>query len=165
MDKSKFLDAIGRPLTQSLFLELGYDTRYAVYTLKDFDFEYEGKIYPSIKQKYVAMGDITEYNFANTYFLNWDQWQKICANRQCQAEIEQWRAELEQKLKAESFNQMLTLAQNGNYQASKWLADRGWDVKGAGRPSKAEKEGHLNKIKAEREDYSADVIRLMPKVG
>lgn len=39
IDKKNFLDNRGRPLTQSLFLEVGYNTEYAYYTLKDFDYE------------------------------------------------------------------------------------------------------------------------------
>ena len=37
-----------KPLTQSLFLELGY-TKFALYTLKDDDHVYKGKTYLSIK--------------------------------------------------------------------------------------------------------------------
>ena len=47
IDKSKFLDSEGRPLTQSIFLEVGYND-YAIYTLKENDHEYNGKIYPSL---------------------------------------------------------------------------------------------------------------------
>ena len=56
----------GRPITQSLFLEIGY-TEHAVYTLKDDDYEYNGKVYPSLKKAYLELEDTTEYDFANQY--------------------------------------------------------------------------------------------------
>ena len=55
IDKATLRDTKGRPLTQSLFLELGYNTQYAVYTLKDEDYNYEGKLYPSLKRLYLEM--------------------------------------------------------------------------------------------------------------
>ena len=44
--KEDLLDGKGRFLTQSLFLELEYNTNFAVFTLKENDYNYKGKIYP-----------------------------------------------------------------------------------------------------------------------
>lgn len=46
-DKSKMLDSMQRPLTQSLFLELGY-TDFAIFTLKEDDYVYNDKTYLSL---------------------------------------------------------------------------------------------------------------------
>ena len=37
VDKTKLKDSMGRPMTQALFLEIGYETDKAVFTLKDED--------------------------------------------------------------------------------------------------------------------------------
>lgn len=144
-DKTKFKDSMGKYITQSLFLEHGYDTRYAVYTLLDFDKEYKGVIYPSLRKLYVDMGDPTEYLFATTYLFGWDHWQRIAANVAIARDIEVWREELEIKLRAEAVAQLLKQS-NGNFNAAKWVADGQWKGK-RGRPSKAE----LEKEKAIRQ--------------
>ncbi|MFM0827351.1 hypothetical protein, partial [Klebsiella oxytoca] len=61
IDKKLLKDTMGRPLTQGLFLEIGYNTEYAVYTLEDEDKEYKGKTYPALKKLYLACEDPTEY--------------------------------------------------------------------------------------------------------
>ena len=157
--REKMLDTSGRPITQSLFLEVGYSD-FAVYTLKEVDFEYNGVVLPSIKRLYLEMEDTTEFEFAHTYFLGWKHWQRICENKALKTHINEWREELELKLRARAVRQMMALADEGSYQASKWLADRGWDTRGAGRPSKAEKE--RNNALNERVDneYGADIHRL-----
>lgn len=164
IEKSKMLDDQGRPLTQSLFLEVGY-TDFAVYTLKDFHYDYNGKTYPSLKQLYLEMEDPTEYNFASTYLLGWRHWQRLCENKQLRKHIDEWRAELEYKLRSKAVGMMLESARMGNYQAAKWFADRGWSNKGAGRPSKADVE-HERKVQAAiADEYNEDVVRLFQKQG
>lgn len=162
--REDMLDSIGKPITQSLFLEIGY-TSNSVYTLKEVDHEYEGRIYPSLKKLYLELEDTTEYEFANKYLLGWKHWQRIAENKALKPFVTEWREELELKLRSRAVKQMMELASGGSYQASKWLADRGWDTRGAGRPTKADKEkmsAIADKIDSE---YSADILRLMPKQG
>jgi hypothetical protein len=157
--KGQFVDSAGKPMTQSLFLEIGY-TEQAVYTLKDQDYLYEGKWYPSLKKLYLQTEDPTEYEFATLYLLNWRHWQRLCENKVLRKHIDEWRDELEVKLRSKGVKEVMRSALAGNYQAAKFLADRGWDTRGAGRPSKAEVE-HEKKIQAAMSDeYSADVVRL-----
>lgn len=154
-----FLDTSGRPLTQSLFLELGYRDE-AIYTLKDQDYEYKGRKLKSIRKIYMETADPTEYSFATENFLSWDHWNRICANKQIAAHINEWRDELEVKLRSNAVRMNIAAAQAGNYQAAKWVADRGWASRGAGRPSKSEVAKSL-KIEAEiQSEYGADVVRL-----
>lgn len=54
----------------------------------------------------------------------------------------------------------ITSAKSGSFQAAKWLADRGWDTRGAGRPSKAEVEREKQFQVTVDKEYSADIIRL-----
>jgi hypothetical protein len=159
IDKSKLLDGHGKPLTQSLFLEIGY-TDFSVYTLKDIDYTYNGEVYPSLKRLYLEMEDPTEYEFASTHLLGWKHWRRLCENKQIAAHIEEWRTELEYKLRSKAVRMMLSSAHGGNYQAAKWFADRGWATRGAGRPSKEE----VDKNKAIEgriaDEYNEDVVRL-----
>lgn len=157
--RDQLIDTLGRPITQSLFLEIGY-SKAAVYTLKEVDYEYEGKLYPSIKRLYMEMEDPTEYDFSQKYFLGWKHWQRITANVVVRDHVDEWREELEYKMRSTAAKQMIEMAKAGNYQATKWMADKGWGIKGAGRPSK-EQVSREKKVDGRLEDeYSADVIRL-----
>ena len=51
----------GTYITQGLFLEIGYKTDLAIYTLKGEDYEFRGVLYPSIKKAYLEMEDVIEY--------------------------------------------------------------------------------------------------------
>lgn len=162
--REKMLDTSGRPITQSLFLEIGYSD-FSVYTLKEVDFEYNGVLMPSIKRLYLEMEDTTEYEFANKYFLGWKHWQRICENKALKPHIAEWREELEMKLRARAIKQMMDLSAEGSYQAVKWLADRGWDTRGAGRPSKADKEHNSALAERVENEYGADIHRLFAGQG
>lgn len=159
IDKKLFLDSAGKPLTQSLFLEIGY-TEQALYTLKEDDYEYKGKLYPSLKRLYLEMEDPTEYEFANTYLLNWKHWKRIYANKIFKSYIDDWREELELKLRARGIKEAMKAAEMGGFQAAKWLADKGWDTRQAGRPSKAEVERETKVMARLNDEFSADVVRL-----
>lgn len=135
-EKSKFKDSGGRYLTQSLFIDYQYDTKYAIYTLGDEDKEYEGVLYPSLKRLYLEVADPTGYEFANTYLFNYEHWERICANKVLYAEIEKWERELEVLLRSRAIRQIMSLGYD-SFQAAKWAADGHWDTK-RGRPSKAE---------------------------
>ncbi len=162
MDKNKLTDSAGRPLTQSLFLEVGY-TDYAVFTLKDEDYEYKGKKYPSLKRIYLQEEDPTEYEFANKHLLGWNQWKRLCENKLIRKYIDEWREELELKLRSRGIKEAIKNAEGGGFQAAKWLAERGWEQRGAGRPSKDEVERQKKFEARVAEDYSADVVRLYGK--
>jgi hypothetical protein len=161
IDKSKLLDTNGNPLTQSLFLEMCYND-YAVYTMKDEDHELNGKFYPSIKKLYLEMEDPTEYDFSCKYLLGWQHWKRLCENKKIREHIDQWREELELKLRSRAVRDIMNLCanENGNFQAAKYLADRGWDKRQAGRPSKAEVEKRAA-IEAHIDaEFAGDVKRL-----
>ena len=159
IDKSRLVDSTGRPLTQGLFLEMGYG-EHAVFTLKEYDHVWQGKEYPSLKRLYLEMEDVTEYMFASTYLLGWKQWQRLCANKVVLSHIDEWRDELEFKIRSRAARSMIQQAEAGNFQATKWLADRGWIARAAGRPSKEEKAGHLAKEQRLTDEFSEDIERL-----
>jgi hypothetical protein len=157
--KSQMVDSSGRPITQAMFLEAGYSSM-AIYTLKDEDYLYEGKLFPSIKKLYIEEADPTEYQFAVKYLLNWKQWIRICENKILRAHVDEWREELEMKLRCQAVKEMIQNSKKGKIQASKWLADRGWAQRGAGRPTKAEIESEKKFQSRVQDEYGADVVRL-----
>lgn len=159
VDKSKMLDSMGRPITQSLFLEIGY-TDMAIYTLKEDHYEYNGKLYYSLKKLYIEMADVTEYEFATTFLLGWSHWKRICENKMIRKHVDEWREELEFKMRCQGVKQLLVSANSGNYQAAKFFIDKGWDKRAAGRPSKAELEREKEFQTRVSEEYGADVVRL-----
>lgn len=161
IDKDKLKDTQGRPLTQGLFLEISYDTRYAVYTLKDEDYEYEGKLYPSLKRLYLEMEDVVEYTFANRYLLGWSHWKRLQENKLFTARIEEWREELELKLRSQAIRDILDMtADEKSFQAAKFIADKGWEKLKAGRPRTAEKIKEEALLKSIEEDYSENIVAL-----
>lgn len=148
--------------TQSLFLECGYNTKFAVYTTKEEDYEYKGRAYPSIKKLYLAHEDPTEYDFAIKYFHSWKQWKRITENRECAKFINEWREELELKLRSQAVRDIMNqcVGESGSFQAAKWLADRGWDKRGAGRPSKKEAEKEKRMQERIQNEFYEDIARL-----
>lgn len=158
-NRELFLDSEGRPKTQALFYEIRYDSD-ALYSLKEYDLVVGDKTFPSAKRLYMEVGDPTEYAFASQYFLGWKHWKRICENQAILKHVTQWREELEMKLRSEAVFQAMKMARNGSYQAAKFMIDRGYVKRGAGRPSTEEVERE-KKFQANIEnEYSADVIRL-----
>lgn len=142
-----------------MFLELGYGDE-AVFTLKDEDHELNGKKYVSLKRLYLETEDPTEYVFAKNHLLGWKHWQRMCENKIIAKHIQEWREELEVKLRSQAILDAIQEARKGHFQAAKWVADRGWSTRGAGRPSKAEIE-HEKKVQARISDeYGDDVVRM-----
>lgn len=153
------MDSSGRPMTQSLFLEAQYSP-FSVYTLKDVDYEYNGKMYPSIKKLYLETADPTEYEFATKYLLGIKHWYRIYENKLMQGHIDEWRFELELKLRSQGVKTLISAANKGSQSASKWLADRGWSDRPAGRPSKSEIEKEKKIQMHITDEYADDFKRL-----
>ena len=162
IEKKRLKDSMGRPMTQSLFLEIGYHTDRAVYTLKDEDHEFEGNTYLSLKRLFLEMEDPTEYEFGNTYLLGWQHWQRLNANKALSQHFEAWREELELQLRAQGIRAIIDQsADEKGFQAAKWLADKGWDKNKVGRPSKHDKKRE-ERMEARLEDeFKGDVVRLL----
>lgn len=160
VERDKLKDSGGRPLTQSLFIENGYNTEFAVYTLKDEDHEYKGVVYPSLKKLFLEMEDPTEYEFANTYLLGWQHWKRLNGNKLMTKHFEEWREELELRLRAQGIRAAIDQAADNNFQAAKYLAEKGWDKRQAGRPSKQEKLKEERMKKRMEDEFSADIKRM-----
>lgn len=144
-----------------LFLEHKYDSDQAVYTLSEHDKVYDGKDFPSLKRLYLEHEDPTEYDFATTYLNSWKQWKKLCGNGEFKKHVEEWREELEVKLRSQAIRDIIDMTANeASFSAAKWLADRGWEKRGAGRPTKQEQEKRYNQDRKLSDEFSEDFKRL-----
>lgn len=156
--KGLFRDEKNRYITQGLFLEFGYNTNLAVFTLDDEDKNYKGKIYPSLKKLYLNHEDPLEYDFAITYLANWDHWKRLLDNKIIRNHIDRWRDELELQIRAYAIKNVIDMVgTKDNFQAAKWLASRGWEQRGAGRPSKADMEHHKEMNARLAEEFADDI--------
>jgi hypothetical protein len=162
-ERLKFIaEHTGDYITQGLFLEIGYSDN-SLYTLKHYDHEYKGKQYPSIRRLYLELEDPTEYLFANTYFDGWKHWQRICSNAVCLKHIEEWREELEVKLRSQAILDIIATSaeqSQSSFQAAKWLADRGWDKRAPGRPTKADKLKDKAVTDRIENEFKGDIVRM-----
>lgn len=164
LDKSR-LKSGNNLLTQALFLETnGWSRDKAVYTLGDEDIVHKDKVIYSIRRLYVAMEDIHEYAFANKYFYSWAHWQRLLKSPIVSPHIEEWRKELEAKITSRNLKRMEDLAAEGNPQAIKYMANRGWNgepvPRKRGRPSKDEVTGELKRQAKESDVFESDWDRI-----
>jgi len=159
IDKQLLLDTSGRPLTQSLFLEFNYNVEYSVFTFDDDDKTYKGKVYPSLKKLYLECADPTEYTFAKKYLLGWSHWKRLNENKALRKHFDEWREELEISLRSEGVQAIIEGATD-NFQAAKWLADKGWEKRTPGRPSKDELEREERIFERVADDLNGTIARM-----
>lgn len=170
--KEMFLTSQGNLLTQSLFLELGYE-HSAIYTLNENDKEYKGKTYPSLKQIYMEYaypgGLKGEYDFAMHCFYSWKQWLRICKNSRLKDYIDEWRMEREFKANSNAMRVLIDeidIGGNASVSTSKYLLDRGYvEKKRKGRPSRAEIERRIKQDAAIHDEYADDFNRMKDMIN
>lgn len=154
---SRFKNEGGKWLTKGLFFELTMlsNRHLAVFTLKEEDHVVNGTTYVSLKKLYMSCEDPTEWEFANRHLGGWQHWKALQETGDVAPHIESWREEKEVYYRSIGVKSLLASAEDGNFQASKWLADKGWDeVKKRGRPSKQE-------IKKETEQQAKVKLAVM----
>jgi hypothetical protein len=144
-------DSLGRYRTQSLFKEYkqeGYKWYWTVAKLKKI---------------YLAYNHIPgyEYDFANDHFDCWQHWEKV-ADGGMKPIIDEWRAELDVKIKALGINSLIKQASGEGtvaIQAAKYLAEKGYSSK-RGRPSKEEVIGETKRQAGDSELLKRDAKRI-----
>ena len=149
--------------TRGLFLEESYEDQSAVlYSLRDNDHAR----FPSLYRKYLEMGDLTEINFARTYFEGWEHWQMICSCNWMKPYISRWRHELELQLKAKALTEIIAVANDpdhkSQYEANKFLLNGSWRDKTqkVGRPSKEEIKRQANELFEDKFNTTDDLARI-----
>jgi hypothetical protein len=155
-----FKSEAGQHYTKSLFVELTQEPSVAIYSLKDYDFEKDGKIYPSIKRLFVETEDSSEYFFATTYFDSWKHYKKLLQNIWFRSMIEEAREELSVRLAAKNLHQIRKKADSGDLKANQYLLDKSLKDP-VGRPSKARIKEEAQRIYDDNSDISDDLRRIM----
>lgn len=171
-DKRKFKNNSGAHLLKPIFYELDFEGRpNAQYTLKTYDSEFEGKLYPSLRRLYVELEDPTEYLFSCTYLDGWDHWKKLSQASFFQPYLAEWREELEIRLKAKALVRIKSTAESrtkDSLAADKILLSGGWKESekksGAGRPTKEKIQEEANKLFKEQSVFDEDYNRIMGSV-
>jgi hypothetical protein len=163
IDKSKFKGDNDDYLTQGLFIEHEYNKDKAVYSIGEADKTYKGVKYPSLKRLYLEIEDPTEYLFSTTHLHGWEHWQRmITCNKWIRGHVEKWRAELEVKIRSQAVLAIIDQSadESKGFQAAKWLADRGWDKRAPGRPTKEEGKKEENIQDLIRKEFDKDIERM-----
>jgi hypothetical protein len=147
-------DSTGRYLTRALFVELADPELMEKYPPK-FTLE-------EAREIYLECEDPTEYEAAKVLLGSWDHWQALLKNPTVLIHIQKWREELEIRLRSQAVKniQFLALGEKG-FAAAKWLAERGWEPKKAGRPTKKEVERETRAQAGIDDDISKDAARVV----
>lgn len=162
---SKFRSSINSRLIKQLFFEhcYGQEAKSAVYTLKDWD--HEG--YPSLYRLYMEMGDLKEYDFAETYLDGYEHWERLCKTPWFKPYVERWRKELLLQVQGKALRRIQEVAQTENhksaYEANKFLLAGSWANSGSsrGRPSKEEVKAEAQKIAETDKQLAEDAERIL----
>jgi hypothetical protein len=147
------LNAYGKPLryftadnnlcTTQMFLETASteDDGWSQFTLKSYPVTTpKGTTYPSLHETYVESNDLSEYEFANTYFYNYSHWCLIKEMPFFQKFYQVMRSELEAKLSSKALHGMVSMIDSGTASQStlKYMADRDYIPKTAPNTLKAQ---------------------------
>lgn len=162
-NKSLFMDKQGRYFTQGLFCEYELNDYPALYTLGEKDVVKEDRYYPSLKRLYLDMEDIGEYNFVQKYLYSWLQWEKMLKNNILRPFINQWRDELEIKLRSIAIKTLCDLSSTSeakNTAAAKYIANKDYATK----ETKKDKEAKQHQITIE-EQLSKETRDDMKRIG
>lgn len=162
-EREVLTDHIGAYRTQSLFLETNNSTLKPIMTLKEVDWEYKGEVLLSLKKIYLEIADPTEYEVAIEVFGSWKCWQRLLGNKEIYGHIKEWRDELEVKLRSAGVKAMINTAVNEGSKgttAAKYIAEKGWDKRKAGAPTKEEVTRERKIAAGISDEISDDMARL-----
>ena len=178
---SKFKAPNGQFYTRQIFHEMNTtDVSLVLYTLKDYDIEVEDtlapegltkvRVVPSLSRLYIGMADVSEYDFALTYFGSWKHWKMISDANWFKEYITPMREELATKLMSLSVKRIATLAQGDTrdaFQANRYLLDKGYIAKVGtkGRPSKESIQREAEALFKEKDEFNEDFQRLIAHGG
>lgn len=135
------------------------------WTLKEKDLIVGDKTYRSMKRIYLSMEDVTEYDFAMATLGSYKHWERLIESPIIRKHIDQWRKELNLKLKARAMKAIInaaTVDEKSSFQAMKYLADNEYlDRKTKrGRPSKEEVSAELRKEVEINKTFKDDAERI-----
>ncbi len=118
---------------------------------------------------FIKCEDITEYRAAIELMGDWRMWEQLKSDWPTfkNVHIRMWVEELEVIFKSRAIDQVLTASKKGNFNASRWIAEEGFNKKaGAGRPSNAQKKRAAKDIaeaSAETVQEKARILKMVSK--
>lgn len=160
-------DKDGRFRTYSLFIEKATENNTPIWTLKEEDVTVDGVLYPSLKKIYFSYDHIPgyEYDFAVENLTSWEYWTKLTGSG-LRAIFQEWRDELEVRIKARSIKTLIKTTTEGGAaaaNAAKYLAEKGYAPK-RGRPSKEEVQRERLISAGVEKEVQDDIERMNLKV-
>ena len=161
-DKVDFKDSQGRWLSRSLFFELnGYVMGPStIFTNKDEDFEVKGKKLISFKKLFLETDDITGYTMATQHLGGYTHWKWLRESALVGPLIKEVEEQMEVRMRSIGLKSLINSAKNGNYNASKFLSDKGWVELKSGRPSKADIKKEARQMAQAIDGLEADFSRI-----
>lgn len=159
-------DVRGAWRTSSLFYEYPDNGYTPLWTIMDTDryITEHNTTYPSLKQIYLSYEHVpgNEYDFALDIIGSWEHWTRLCKSPRLRDIIATWREELEVKIRSNAVKSIIKTSAEGSAAgatAARWLAEKGY-APSRGRPSKAEKEGHLKQDAKIQDEIDDDLMRV-----
>jgi hypothetical protein len=118
-----------------------------------------GKTLKSLRKLFVESEDPTGYSTATEHLGGYSHWEALCKSS-IKGEIEKWKAEMEVRIRSLGLKATVASARSGNFNAAKFLAEKGWDKRIAGRPSK-EDVARETKVQAQlHSEVVNDLLRM-----
>lgn len=167
---TKFYPYDSGKYTNRLFLELcltdaseTISSARPIYTLGHEDFtDEEGNTYLSIRKRYLELKDPSESAIAEIYFFDHRHWDRIAETTAIAPYVAEWRVSLERILQEDAIQRIQKLADSGNFQAAKWLAEKSWRASLEERNSLGKKKKKsLELPAAEKAEISEDARRVI----
>lgn len=144
-----FKDSVNRWVTRGIFAETaGQNKDHICMTLE------EGR------QRFVECGDMLGISFADKYLGGYQHWKAVQNSAALKGHIAEWKEELEVRIRSKELERIAGMAGDGQFQASKFLMDRGWDKRVAGRPSNEEVERQTKVDARVAKEFQGHVSRI-----
>ncbi len=162
IDKSKFrVKANNRLKTWALFLESPSPIEGVVFHTGYDHRTVDGRTIYSFYKLFLEMGDVTGTLFALEYLDGIDHWERLRSNKELTPLIDKCTEHVRLRIVAENIVSINSQAENGSFQAAKYMAEGGYDKRKVGRPSKAD----IAKINALDKKLSDDYADALDNMG
>lgn len=116
-------------------------------------------------QLYLKVADPTEYRFAIRAYGSWSKWEAVSSTDPIKSLVDQWRRELEVKLRSDALQRIMDVASNegtrDSLQANRYLLEANYGNKDrVGRPSKEAAKAEAKRIVQHQNQIAEDYKRL-----
>ena len=119
---------------------------------------------------FIEEADLTEYRPAIKLVGSWEEWCRIKKESDLFSSfIDKWKEELEQKFLSEAQQKIIDLLDDDSssirFSAAKWLAEKSWDKKSRGRPSKSQVENEQKRLAKASQVTEEEFTRVSSFMG